>query len=608
MKSSIKSYTATFRFFYRYLGYRMFVMLALTMAVGVLDGFGLAMFLPLLEFVATPEEGSVSRSLGNLAFITEGFERLGLTLTLTTVLLIILGFFSLKGVFKFLAVASTVVYKQRFVRSLRKSNILAFAGYPYIRFLEADAGRIQNSLSSEVGRVTSAYQYYVRLIQQGLLVLVYGGLAFVANAQFALLVAVGGIATNVAFTKIYAVTKRLSRDITRDNHGFHRLLIQQVAFFKYLKATGLLPQYAKKLIQKVELLETTQRKIGLLGAIMQGIREPLLIAVVVGVVIIQVQFLGGSLGLIILSILFFYRALTAVMSFQVEWNKFLAVSGSLENIQAFTHELTMHQEVERPNTFDRLASGISVESASLTLGKTAILNDVSLDIRRNETIALVGESGSGKTSFINLLCGLLPPNKGCVKVDGVDLQQLNLSTYQQRIGYITQEPVIFNDTIFNNVTFFAEPTEANRALFDKALARAHLAEFVQNCPQREQSLLGNNGINLSGGQKQRIAIARELFKEVDILLMDEATSALDTATEREIKANIDELKGQYTIVIVAHRLSTIRNVDRVVVFNKGRIESIASYDELLTTSTAFQRMVQLQEIGATTSIESNGRA
>jgi ABC-type multidrug transport system fused ATPase/permease subunit len=284
------------------------------------------------------------------------------------------------------------------------------------------------------------------------------------------------------------------------------------------------------------------------------------------------------------------------MQVQMEWNKFLSVSGSLENIQEFSQELASHQETAKPLKFERLQTAISIESAYLKLGDTSILQDVSLEVRRNETIALVGESGSGKTSFINMLCGLLPPTKGSVKVDGVDLQDLDIMSYQQRIGYITQEPIIFNDTIFNNVTFFAEPNETNRARFREALQRAHLTAFVESCTEREQSLLGNNGINLSGGQKQRIAIARELFKDVDILLMDEATSALDTATEREIKANIDELRGLYTIIIVAHRLSTIRDVDRVVVFNQGRIESIATYEDLLVESPSFKRMVQLQEV------------
>jgi subfamily B ATP-binding cassette protein MsbA len=126
------------------------------------------------------------------------------------------------------------------------------------------------------------------------------------------------------------------------------------------------------------------------------------------------------------------------------------------------------------------------------------------------------------------------------------------------------------------------------------LEKASIYDFVMSQPLQEQTMLGNNGINISGGQKQRISIARELYKEVDFLFMDEATSALDSETEKEIQENIEHLKGQYTIIIIAHRLSTIKNADRIIILNKGRIDKAGSFEELLDTSAAFSRMVELQ--------------
>jgi ABC-type multidrug transport system fused ATPase/permease subunit len=474
--------------------------------------------------------------------------------------------------------------------------IQVLSRFDYARFVRADAGRIQNTLSGEVGRVAMAYQSYITMAQDAVLILVYVVLAFLANYQFAILVAIGGFASNLVFNRLYTLTKEKSREITRQGHGYQGLLIQFVAFFKYLKATGASPVFAGKLVKRAHEIERTNRALGTLEAIMQGLREPLLIAVVVGVILIQVNLLGGQLGLILLSILFFYRALSAVMAVQMHYNKFLAASGALENITGYMEDMQAGREENGTVAFKGLREELALDQVHFGYDGQPLLQDVSLSIRKNETIAFVGESGSGKTTVMNLLAGILYPDRGAVLVDGVDLRTLDRRTFQSRIGYITQEPVIFNDTIFNNVTFWDEKNEANLQRFRNALTRAHILTFVEGLDGREDALLGNNGINLSGGQRQRISIARELYKNVEFLFMDEATSALDSETERAIQDNIDELKGQYTIIIVAHRLSTIRNVDRVVMLKQGRVDQVATYDELLATSPAFRRMVELQEV------------
>ena len=190
----------------------------------------------------------------------------------------------------------------------------------------------------------------------------------------------------------------------------------------------------------------------------------------------------------------------------------------------------------------------------------------------------------------------MPITSGNLSIDKQNINNLKKETYQKRIGYIAQEPVVFNDTIFNNITFWAEPTNNNLKRFQKAIEQAAIKEFIDNLDKKELTLLGNNGINLSGGQKQRISIARELYKEIDILFLDEATSALDSETEKEIQYNIDKLKGKYTIIIIAHRLSTVKNVDTLYLMDKGAIIDNGTFDELLEKSNRFKRMVELQDI------------
>jgi len=568
-----------------------------SIAVGLLDGLGLAMFLPLLEFVADSGTQATNKSMGNLAFLLDGIQALGLELTLTVVLLSMLVFFCLKGVAKWLESYLNVIYQQYFIRKIRVENIEALTHYNYQAFVTTDAGAIQNTLSTEVERVVQAYRMYSRILQQGAMVLTYAGLAFLANPEFALLVLVGGVLSNFLFNILYKKTKRLSQRYVKSSHRFQGLLIQKVAFFKYLKATGSIRNYAQNLKEMVYEIEDSVRKMGVLDSIMTGVREPMMMAIVVATILVQVQLLGGSLSTIILSLLFFYRALSSVTQLQTSYNKFLSFSGSITNMQKFIADLRQQRAPNGRVAFSGFDRAVQLDNMSFGYQPDElILKDITLSLHRNETLALVGESGSGKTTLMNILSGLLQPTAGQMRVDGQKSDDFDINSYQSRIGYITQEAVIFDDTVFNNVTFWAEKTEANLQRFWAALEKASIAEFVREQPDVEDARLGNNGINLSGGQKQRISITRELYKEVDFLFMDEATSALDSETERAIQENIDQLKGQYTILIIAHRLSTIKNADRVVVLKQGRIDHIGTYEELIAQSVSFKRMVELQEV------------
>lgn len=597
MKEYLRKILPHFAYFYSKLGKRIFLMLTMSLFVGLMDGLGLAMFLPLLEMVSAGAETVDGSGMGNFAFLLDMIQAVGLSLNINVILAVMVIFFAIKGGFKFLEIYLNVAYRNMMIRKIRIELVGGLSRMKYDHFVDADAGRIQNTLSGEIERLTAGFQNYMNILQQSIMVLVYISLAFMSNPEFTVLVAIGGIVTNVLFRSIFRRTKKISRELTKVSHGFQGLLIQQVAFFKYLKATGKIQNYASKLVQRIKEIEIANRKMGVLGGILQGLREPILIGVIAVVILIQVNVLGGDLGLIILSILFFYRALTSVMQIQTAYNQFLERSGSIENVQSFTLEMQQSQESKskdsRPYSFQK---EIRLEKVCYRFSSGAeVLRDIDLNIRKNETVAFIGESGSGKTTLVNIITALLEPKEGRLMVDGVDSNELDLRSFQNRIGYITQDPVIFDDTVYHNVSFWEEGEDAKHR-FWAALEKARIADFVKSLPDKEHSRLGNNGINLSGGQKQRISIARELFKDIELLVMDEATSALDSETERDIQQSIDALKGKLTIIMIAHRLSTIKNADRVVLMKEGRIERIGHYDELMGSSASFRKMVELQEL------------
>lgn len=594
IKSLIRKNFQSFVFFYAHLRYRAFAIIAVSIFVGLLDGFGLSMFLPLLQITDKETEFN-EEQMGSMSFLIDGFESLGIPLTTYSALIIILVFFSLKGIFKYLAGYLRAVYQQYFVRKLRVDNADALANFSYYSFVSADSGRIQNTFTGEVERVNGAFRAYFMAIQSAVLVAVYISMAFFVNARFALLISVGGALSNVLFKGLYRATKRASRAYTTEAHGFQGLLLQNVSNFKYLKATSLIFPYVIKLKKRIREIEQLQRRMGILKALMQALREPITMVIVVSVIIIQMEVFGEKIGAIVLSLLLFYRAMTFLLAAQNEWNSFLGSEGSLQNMKEFAKELKAGRDQYGDVPFEGFKSKIEVDNLSFNYGDTPIVKGVSFDIKRNETVAFIGESGSGKTTLINLLAGLIKPRDGRILFDGVASDTLDARTLQSRIGYITQEPVIFSDTVFNNVTFWQEKTEENLKRFHNALKKAAIDSFVDDLSDKEETLLGQNGINLSGGQKQRLSIARELYKDVDFLMMDEATSALDSETEKAIQQNIDDLRGKYTILIIAHRLSTIRNVDRIVLLKNGEVERAGSFEELMTQSEDFKKMVTLQE-------------
>lgn len=595
LKRFIKRYFAGLSYFYSFLGYRIFVIVFLSVIVGLLDGLGLTMFLPLLQLVS--ESATVNPdSLGRLRFLVDFFEVVNMPLNFTSILCLMLVFFFGKGLMLYVSGIYKVNVQQWFLKKLRVNLVKGLNRLSYKFFTNADLGRIQNTLTGEINKVSDAYTEYFTSFQYGILVFIYMVFAFFLDAQFAVLVSLGGVLTNFLYKNLYKNTKEASRKLTGENNIFENLVIQNVGNFKYLKATGAADNYTERLIDSTSRIEHSNKKIGKLDALLNAGREPILITVVVAVILIQITYFDSDLGPIIISLIFFYRALGYLVLLQIRWNKFLATSGSLENMTKFSKELQVNQEKRGNLNFEEPIQIIELSNVFFNYGETSILKDISFRINKKETIALVGESGSGKTTLVNIIAGLLPIDQGEFHINKIQTTDININNLQKKIGYITQDPVIFDDSLFNNISFWAERTEENLGRFWKAVNKAALSDFVTSLPEKENEKLGHSGIKLSGGQKQRISIARELYKDVEVLILDEATSALDSETEMAIQHNMDNLKGDYIIIIIAHRIATIKNADKIVIMKNGRISEIDSYNKLIKDSPYFKKMVQLQEI------------
>jgi subfamily B ATP-binding cassette protein MsbA len=215
-------------------------------------------------------------------------------------------------------------------------------------------------------------------------------------------------------------------------------------------------------------------------------------------------------------------------------------------------------------------------------------------------VALVGASGAGKSTLIDMLTLLLAPRSGEILIDGVPGDQIEQSSWRRQIGYVLQDAVIFDDTFANNICLWSGDPAVDPALMARirnAAESAHLLGFIDSLPDGFNSRVGDRGIRLSGGQRQRLFIARELFKEPQLLILDEATSSLDSEAERVIQQSIDDLRGRMTVVIIAHRLATVRSADQVLVFEQGKLVEQGAYTTLRDRSgSRFGAMVAAQTL------------
>ncbi len=221
-----------------------------------------------------------------------------------------------------------------------------------------------------------------------------------------------------------------------------------------------------------------------------------------------------------------------------------------------------------------------------------VLEDINLEVYKGELLALVGPSGGGKTTIANLIPRFYDPTKGRITIDSQDIREVTLKSLREQMGIVTQETILFNDTVRNNIAYGDPEASFERIETSARIANAH--EFIMKLPEGYESVIGERGVKLSGGQKQRIAIARAILKDPEILIFDEATSSLDSESELLVQEALDRLMKDHTTFVIAHRLSTIRKADRIIVIDQGRIVEVGKHEELMERSGLYRRLYNLQ--------------
>jgi subfamily B ATP-binding cassette protein MsbA len=303
-----------------------------------------------------------------------------------------------------------------------------------------------------------------------------------------------------------------------------------------------------------------------------------------------------TMGLFGAFIILLFKLYDPVRKFAYFYNSFQGAMGASMSIFNF---FDVEDDVkERPHaaSLPRFQQSIRFENVGFSYsteeGEHEILHNVDLDMNAGEVLALVGPSGAGKTTIANLIPRFFDVTSGRILIDGQDLRDLTLASLRRQVAQVTQETILFNDTVRNNIAYGQPDTQMK--LVEEAAHNALAHDFILQMPQGYDTVIGEKGFRLSGGERQRLAIARALLKNAPVLILDEATSSLDAESESLVQAALANLMQNRTVLVIAHRLGTIRRANRIAVLEDGRITAIGSHDELLSASGTYQRLYQLQ--------------
>jgi ATP-binding cassette, subfamily C, bacterial len=363
---------------------------------------------------------------------------------------------------------------------------------------------------------------------------------------------------------------------------------------KYFRATGQERELRSRSSRLFDTYGVTYLKSQIFSPALRGGIELLAAIFIAGFLFYHLDYRKGSVAEILVFLAVFYRMVPRILSAQsylfqartyLTWHDTYQARVQL----ALSHRLpaggTLAPRFEHKLVFDNVSFTYPDEPR-------AVLNGVDLTIHKGECIALVGPSGGGKTTMTDLLTGLLRPTSGRVTVDGIDLNAVDAAAWRHGIGLVMQEPLILHVSVAANVAMNEIEIDSQRV--QAALQHADAWEFVKQLPEGVDTVVAERGARLSGGQRQRIAIARALYRSPQLLVLDEATSALDSHAEERIQAVIEDMKGSTTLVIVAHRLKTVKMADRIVVLDGGGITETGTWDELMARQGTFRQMAQMQ--------------
>ncbi|HKC80082.1 MAG TPA: ABC transporter ATP-binding protein [Gemmatimonadaceae bacterium] len=582
-------------------GWRMAITIVANLIAALLDGFAIALLIPFLNILFHQPATTMPKGfVGNLLHTFVGGQIIpgDEMRSLRNVIILVMISVILKNLLVWIAGQFGAALQEYVTRDLRNSVYRHLAHLPLGYFTQMKAGQILSRVINDTFETRLILtQIVTQSLQSASLVLVYIAILFSISWKLSLIALV---ILPVLGLSLQPMLKKLRRgNLRRGNvHGEMTSVLQEtISGIRLVKASGAESYEEARFADGSNKYARSSLKLTRLALLAPPITE--IIGTLIAVLILwigawQVLKGGAMTGATLLAfltlVLRLLQPLKQLSQMRTTAQSSLASAERLFEILDSPAEFQLDRGTRDKAVFDR---DLRFEHVDFSYGDAPVLKGVDLTARKGEVVALVGPSGSGKSTLVDLIPRFYEPARGRIVIDGVDTREIKLPALRSLTGIVSQETVLFHDSVRNNIAYGA-PGKYTEQQIEAAARAANAHDFIMELPRGYDTLLGERGTRLSGGQRQRLAIARALLSDPPILILDEATSALDTESERLVQEAIDRLLRGRTVFVIAHRLSTIARADQILVLDRGEIVEQGSHAELLARRGAYYRLYSLQ--------------
>ena len=524
---------------------------------------------------------------------TERGEEYALLLVVSIVIVI----FLLKNIFNYLASFHVTRLRTGVLKDLREKLYRKIIHLPVSYYSDARKGDVMSRMLGDINEVQNSFFQVLELVVREPLTIIFSIVAMLAiSSKLTLFVFIFIPISGLIISRIGKNLKAKSTKAQQETGYFISILDETLGGMKVVKSYNAENLFISKFNNSVKKLQQLSNSIGNKSNLASSMSEFLVcltIAVLLwydGYMVLVEKSLASTafIGYIALA----YTILTPAKniskaSYQVKTG--LAAAERVFTLMEEENTITSKENAVQKDTFE---TGISLENINFRYHEENVLKDFSLQIPKGKTVALVGQSGSGKSTIANLLTRFYDVNQGKITIDNVDIKDIDLHSLRSLMGLVTQDSILFNDTIKANISLGKIDATDDEVIAALEIANAY--EFVKELPDGIYTNIGDSGNKLSGGQKQRLSIARAVLKNPPIMILDEATSALDTESERLVQIALENMMQNRTSIVIAHRLSTIQKADIIVVMQKGKIVEQGNHEELLVKNGTYSKLVSMQ--------------
>ncbi|MCU0902975.1 MAG: ABC transporter ATP-binding protein/permease [Tabrizicola sp.] len=594
----IQTYRNLFLLFDRTERRRFWLLTAVMLLVAAAEIAGISAVLMLLNVLSNPESIQTSRTLSYVAQLT-GLEsdfsfQVGLAVAVLCVVMVGLAI-------KALGTYATIRFSTMRGFSISSRLLAAYLSQPYTWFLQRNSAELEKNVLSEVdGLVQRVILPCLRIVANGLLVLAILGFLLLVDPMVTLFS--GGVLSlgyGLIYLRFRGRLHRLGQDMM--DAFENRFLVAQEATggIKDVKVMGLEATYVRSYSTAARKAAQSGATMGAMSELPRFALEAITFGTMLALILLLLLQNDGNVTEIVPTLgVIAFSTMRLLPSLQQIYHALVSIRGASAILSAIVADFQSTPPLPLADATRteplRLERDLELSKVSFAYAEAEkpTLRGVDLVIPARTTVGIVGGTGAGKTTLVDLILGLLTPDDGVIRVDGQPITPENVRAWQGTLGYVPQTIFLTDETIASNIAFGVPKDEIDMAAVERAARVAALHDFVMSdLPQGYDTFVGERGVRLSGGQRQRIGIARALYRDPTLLIMDEATSALDNITERVVMEAVDRIRANKTIILIAHRLTTVKTCDTIFLMDRGRLLAQGSYDELLAGNAIFRRMV-----------------